>query len=114
MDKSDYLQFCRYYKGEKDNPFDGKDRSKAMLWFYESIWVHDMQEVHEDKKQEKSHSCFDYLNEYVNYGLAEFEMQDDTPASLKALLFNRYAHWLSADIDGFKKWYKSVYIKGES
>lgn len=112
MDKKDYLQFCRYYKGEETNPYEGKDMNKATLWFYESAWLHEMQEIQQDEKKEKEHTLFTYMDEYVNYGLSDFEMQDDTPASLKALLFNRYSHWNSADIDGFKKWYKSIY-KGE-
>lgn len=28
-------EFFRYFKGERENPFDGVDQDKAMLWFYE-------------------------------------------------------------------------------
>lgn len=38
-DNSTLLKSCRYYKGEDQNPFEGKDQNKSMLWFYESVWV---------------------------------------------------------------------------
>lgn len=105
MDKKDYLQFCRYYKGEETNPYEGKDMNKAMLWFYESVWVREMQD-------EKDQTLFIYLDEYVNYGLADFKKTDDTPATLKALLFNRYAkgcYSMQDAVKPFKKFYKAYY-----
>ena len=39
----------------------------------------------------------------------EFEQMDNTPVTLKALLFNRYSHWMGCNTDGFKKWYKKEY-----
>lgn len=50
------------------------------------------------------------LDEYIAARLSEFEMQDDTPIALKALLFNRYGHWLGGyglveDAKSFKKFY---------
>jgi len=111
MDKSDYLQFCRYYKGENDNPFDGKDGTKAMLWFYERVWIDEMQEIAKDKEQKESHSSFDYLDEYLNYGLADFEKMDNIPISLKALLFNRYAkssYSMRDAVKPFKQFYSHL------
>jgi len=58
-----------------------------MLWFYECMWIYEMQEIAKDKEQKEDHSSFDNLDEYLNYGLAEFEKMDDIPISLKALLF---------------------------
>lgn len=110
MDKSDYLQFCRYYKGEESNPYEGKDRNKAMLWFYESVWVRDMQKVNQDEKNEKEHTP--YMDEYLGYGLADFEKMDDTPITLKSLLFNRYAkgcYSMQYAVEPFKKFYKEYY-----
>ena len=34
------------------------------------------------------------------------ERNDNIPASLKALLFNRFSHWSGCDTEGFKRWYK--------
>ena len=41
MKESDLLQYCRYYKGERKNPYEGKEQNKAMLWMYERAWIHD-------------------------------------------------------------------------
>ena len=38
MKESDLLQYCRYYKGERKNPYEGKEQNKAMLWMYERAW----------------------------------------------------------------------------
>lgn len=110
MDKETLIGFCRYYKGEDSNPYEGKDQSKAMFWFYESVWVRDTIEVSKDTKQEKEHDCFNYLNDYVRSGLSQFEMTDGVPATLKALLFNRYGHWMQGSVESFKEWYKGVYM----
>ena len=50
------------------------------------------------------------LDEYISAGLSEFEMQDDTPVALKALLYNRFCHWQMADTASFKKWYRDTYL----
>lgn len=56
------------------------------------------------------------LDEYISAGLSEFNMMDDTPITLKALLFNRYCHWcggygLIEDAKAFKKFYLNSYKK---
>lgn len=100
MEKKDYLPFCRYYKGEKENPY--KSGNKALFWDYERVWI--------DKSvDEKDDTLGDMLDEYIAYGLGEFEQMDNTPVTLKALLFNRYSHWMGCNTDGFKKWYKKEY-----
>lgn len=45
MDKKDYLPFCRYYKGEKENPYKGGN--KALFWDYERVWIDLMEFRHE-------------------------------------------------------------------
>lgn len=106
MNKKDLLQFCRYYKGEASNPYDGKDQDKAMLWDYERFWI-------EQNFSESGRNILaDYLDEYASIGLSLFEMRDDTPATLKALLFNRYAksaYSMADAVDGFKKFYQKYY-----
>ena len=89
MKESDLLQYCRYYKGERENPYEGKDQNKMMLWLYERTWVHDTMAViaRGDVNASESRN----LDEYTAVGLAEFENADGVPITLKSLLFNRYA-----------------------
>ena len=103
MDKQDLLKFCRYYKGEKENPHpDGND---ALFWGYESKWVDEMV-----KDTDFLSEC---ITDYIGIGLSDFDKTDDTPLSLKALLFNRYCHWNSGTmldcIKPFKDFYKNDY-----
>jgi hypothetical protein len=97
---------CRYFKGEKENPFDKeKQNEEHMLWFYESKW-HAMNESDDDMLDL-------HLSEYTSMpGLVSFEHLDGTPITLKALLFNRFCKGYYARIfalDDFKKWYIEVY-----
>ena len=106
MTKKELLQFCRYYKGEKANTYEGKDQDKALFWDYERVWI-------EANYTESGREMLsEYIGDYASVGLALFEMQDDTPASLKALLFNRYAksfYSVYDAVESFKKFYKDVY-----
>lgn len=53
--------------------------------------------------------------QYIDAGLISFEQMDDTPITLKALLFNRFCHHTDLSlIDGaeaFKIFYVSEYTK---
>lgn len=98
------LRYCKYYKGENSNPFEEKDQNKAMLWFYEQWWI----------KTYKTADFEEYLTDYSLMGLSQFEAQDSTPVTLKALLFNRYAkqsHSLLSAVEGFKEFYKKYYTE---
>lgn len=106
MNKKDYLPFCRYYKGESKNPHEKGNSS--LFWLYEKIWI--------EYSANKDDKLGDMLDEYIAANLSEFEMYDNTPATLKALLFNRYRHWLGGygliqDAEAFKKFYLSDYKK---
>lgn len=107
MNKKDLLQFCRYYKGEASNPFEGKDQNKASLWDYERFWIE------QNFTDSGRNTLAEYIGDYASVGLSLFEMQDDTPASLKALLFNRYCYWKSGSmadcVEPFKKFYHQYY-----
>lgn len=93
------FELCRYYKGEDKCP----KNVKASFWEYERKWV--------ELSLDASSALEGMLAEYISNGLGAFEQTDNTPISLKAFLFNRYAHWNAGDlISGFKKWYKSSYI----
>ena len=43
MEKKDFLPFCRYYKGEKENPY----KSGNIFWDYERVWIDLMEFRHE-------------------------------------------------------------------
>ncbi len=107
MNKEDNLRFCRFYKGERECPY--KEGMKSLLWDYERIWI--------ELSPNKDDMLGNMLDDYLRAGLSEFEMQDDTPISLKSLLFDRYRHWLGgygdADADAFKKWYADEYIASQ-
>lgn len=102
MDKK-LLKFCRYYHGEQKAP----DSVNAMFWGYEKSFI----EMYVNEKDVLS----DMLSEYSLAGLSQFESQDDTPAVLKALLFNRYCNWRSCSMiecaEPFKKFYLEEYMK---
>lgn len=108
MEKKDLIKFCRYYMGEQKCPFS--NGSEASLWSYERAWV----EFNVDNIKGREHLA-DLVNDYARVGLSLFEIHDDTPVTLKALLFNRYCKWNSASmyecVDGFKSYYKKTYIR---
>ena len=101
MKKEDLLKFCRYYHIETSCPYT--DNVKAMLWDYERTWVQDI----------RNDTDFnEVLTEYMNVGLRDFSETDDTPITLKAILFNRYAktaYTMQDAVPGFKEFYKKYY-----
>ena len=100
------FSYCRYYKGEKKNPFPDYD-VRALLWDYERNWC--------EIQRNKDDFMHDIVCEYNVNGLDDFEPYDGVPVSLKAFLFNRYCHWNSGSpydcIEPFKKWYNDTYKK---
>ena len=52
------------------------------------------------------------LEEYLRDGLRTFNMYDDTPVTLKAVLFNRFMQQAEgmATAKDFKRWYDRFYI----
>lgn len=105
LTKDNLISLCRYYKGEKENEYA---EEKSMFWSYEKAWVNFM------LNDETGREYYNLISEYDAYGLSDFDKDDSTPKSLKALLFNRYSHWLRPDIKGFKEWYKSSYMQNRS
>ena len=99
--KKDLLPFCRYYKGEKKCPKE----INANFWEYEKIWV----ELSENPQEGSANfnEISNWLDEYMSTNLTSFD-NDGVPVTLKALLFNRYTHWMQTN-DGFKEWYKENY-----
>lgn len=102
--KSKYLQFCRYYKGEKVCPFTDE---RLSFWDLEKSWI----SAYENGQNDFLDECID---EYTSIGLATFEWDDDVPVSLKALLFHRYcknSYSMMDAINPFKDWYVNKYRK---
>lgn len=105
VNKKELLPFCRYYKGEEKNPFKGGN--DALFWDYERKWIEFTLEAYE---KGDSSILGTYINEYISAGLGQFEATDKAPATLKALLHDRFRHFTGSS-DGFKEWYKDEYMK---
>lgn len=101
--KEQMIDFCRYYDGKKRTSLTG---DAAAFWNCERSWI--------KFTQNKSSLLGDMLKAYVDAGLRTFEQYDNTPVTLKALLFNRYEYMLTGSVDGFKKWYKENYLKKQN
>lgn len=107
MSMNDLIKYCRYYKGEKECPESINEKGKSNIWFYEQIWVE-----REDLRDENEYNTL----EYIRAGLKDFNVDDGSPLTLKALLFNRHTHWcggygLESDTKNFKEWYINNYLK---
>lgn len=59
-------------------------QNACTVWNYEKHWVEASLQGHGDS------GC---TKEYIDYGNEDFNADDGTPISLKALLWNRYYHW---------------------
>lgn len=111
MNLSDLIQHCRYYHGETENPFEGRDQEAAMFWFYEQYWAKHTLAALRSEDSPEAETLGMYIDDYLRFGLRTFNQADDTPVTLKAILFNRFAHWCQADAEAFKKFYLSRYLR---
>lgn len=96
------IKYCRYYKGEEQNPYNDVDQDKAMLWMYEKCFV-----MHGPR-----YDYSIYLSEYAVVGLTSFAKDDGVPIEYKALLFNRYVkteYSLMDAAEPFKMFYLKYY-----
>ena len=95
-----YLQQLKYYKGEKESPYD--DNVKSMLWFYESIWFFDTIRGYDAM-----------LAEYISdFRMAELsDLPGDMPLGYKALLFNRYMKGSMSSMLDTAKEFRAFYAK---
>lgn len=102
--KDPLIALCLYYKGEDECPF--KDENKIWFWRYESWW-YEQTALSNDAGCER---ISPFLDEYLQAGLSGFEPYDNTPITLKAVLFNRYCKYAErVDIEGFKRFYLDEY-----
>ena len=99
MTREDYIGFCRYYNGEDECP----KGVRVSFWEYERSWV--------DMSMSQGYILSNMIDDYIAYGLANFEVTDNAPMSLKAVLFNKFSHWSGCDTEGFKRWYKKEYLR---
>ena len=102
MQSQDLLQYCKYYKGESRNPF--QDKTLALIWEAENYWAH----AGETNNVE---TLTNYLQEYFQAGLAEVGINDDTPITLKALLYIRYRQQQGLTPAEVKEAFSSFYNK---
>lgn len=100
MDKKDLLAFCNYYKGEQSNP--NKHSAAWYVWQVEKDWVEEM------ALDNVVNDCMAKpLNRYISLGYADFEKFDDTPITLKAMLFSLLEKWNEGVVarDDFSSFY---------
>lgn len=104
--KDALIYLCRYYKCENECPFKNED--KKLFWACEKWW-------YEQTALSDDAGCYrisPFLDEYLQAGMSGFEMYDNIPITLKAVLFNRYCKLGDrVDIEGFKKLYLDEYMK---
>ena len=103
-DKKSLIKFCRYYDGSKHADANG---DRAVFIDVEQMWI--------KLTIENSPIIMSMLSEYMSAGLRTFEMYDDTPATLKAALFSRFAKYYGGSLleaaTAFKAFYKERYMK---
>lgn len=112
--RSQIIERCHYYKGEEKAP-EGVD---GLFWDYEKHWVDTIER--EFINNEPTGELWSWIAQYRSDGLYNFRLtssqlyhlgHDETPLSLKALLYNRYCQLYTSTPDEFKKWYKASYCK---
>ena len=103
--KKDLLKYCKYYKGEKENPYEG---NKAMLWLAESVWYREY-----SKDNNLTDMLLSVCENYDEAGLLNFKETDGVPIALKATIFTLYAKYNSGTIreagEQFKQFYNIYY-----
>ncbi len=96
--KQNVLKFCRYYKGETENPFSDP---RSLLWTLERNWVREVE------------TASPFLKEYLEgllISLPEMANDEVVHQSLKAFLLDRYIHF-GGTSEGFKEWLTRRYPK---
>lgn len=110
--KKELIGYCRYYKGEPENPYEGTEDNTGLLWHYERHWVDVLAESYENAKP--------YRADYEYLKLGDFYIEVDVPRSLIGLLVNRYLHWGGGygapeeENSAFKRWFRREYLKSAS
>ena len=93
MRKEDAIKQCKHWKDAESS-----DPESKMFASCERFWV--------ERMTDDDFSFEDLLQDYVDAGLQDFEKTDDTPITLKAMLFNRFCKYMDCvDVSEFKKFY---------
>lgn len=101
MTKDELIKQCRYYKGQKESPYD-LESIQHTAWCFEALWARLM--MRDDELLSSAQS------DYKSFGLSDFHANDGIPTSLKAFLANRFFyHYGQEDIEEFKRFYESLY-----
>ncbi len=101
LEAAELISKCRVFNGEDQIP-EELPEDLHFIWKYERFWVENT--INED------FSFGDLLTDYLNAGLREFEQTDDTPITLKAILYNRFCQHLEmTNAVEFRKWYVDYY-----
>ena len=98
--KEFYLQQLKYFKGEKESPFD--DNNISMLWFYESVWFNYMTSDNKGMLDE-------YISDFKYAKLSD--LPGNMPLGCKALLFNRYMKGSMSSMLDTAKEFRAFYAK---
>ena len=112
MTRADLILDCRYYNGEEEVP-NTLPKGKEIFWDYERVWVKWVLEGYPNLQKSIDH----YTEAYNLPNL--LPESDGTPLGIKAILFNRYDHWIGymggpkeKYAQEFKEWYLSLYVAG--
>jgi hypothetical protein len=112
MTREDLILDCRYYSGEEEVP-NTLPKGKEIFWDYERVWVKWVLEGYPNLQKSIDH----YTEAYNLPNL--LPESDGTPLGIKAILFNRYDHWIGymggpkeKYAQEFKEWYLSLYVAG--
>ena len=101
MTKEELLKQCRYYKGEKECPFEPKEGdNKRELWYCEESWYRDMLADGEDAFRRD-------MGDYYGYEAGK-GLLSSLPVTLLARIFNRFAqssYTMSDAAREFKEFY---------
>ncbi|MBD5199709.1 MAG: hypothetical protein HDS83_04895 [Bacteroidales bacterium] len=89
LDRAELLGCCRYFKGEKENPY--APSIGFFLWEVEHDWVE--REIADAQTETLSDKSSDDLNEFREAGLIDFEKSDGVWVGLKASLYRLLQHW---------------------
>lgn len=103
MTKNPLHQFTQFYKGETQPPANCPHPN---LWHYEQMWVEN------EEERDENHGR---VREYQHDVLPLYNEEDGIPLTLKALLYNRYTHWvggysLESDVKGFVQFLHQHYL----
>ena len=105
MNSKDLLVYCRYYKGEPNNPFL-TDAERTLLWDCERYWAHAGENNQIDVLQT-------YLQQLMSAGMTILTIEDEVPITLKAVLYHHFCmrrgllHTEGGEV--FKAFYQNFY-----